>query len=55
MFAIFAFVAFVLGLILHLIHADKYVTDFELAGLALAAAHLAWGTGWAWPWTRPRP
>ena len=53
MFAVFAFVAFVLALILHLIHAGKYVTDFELAGLALVAAHLAWGI--ALPWARARP
>jgi hypothetical protein len=53
MFAVLAFVSFLVALILHIVHAGKYVLDFELTGWALLAAHLAWGIGW--PWTRARP
>jgi len=55
MLAVFAFVSFVVALILHLVHAGKYVIDFELIGWALVAAHLAWGTVLPWPWARARP
>jgi len=55
MFAIAAVLAFAISLILNLIggHSGKYVLDFELAGLILAACHLVWG-GWR-PWERPHP
>ena len=53
MFAVLAVVSFLVALILHLVHAGKYVTDFELIGWVLVAAHLAWGL--PLPWTRARP
>lgn len=53
MFAVLAFVSFVVALILHVAHAGKFVEDFEIVGWALIAAHLAWGIGL--PWTRARP
>jgi hypothetical protein len=55
MFAILAFVSFIIALILHLVgaHASKYMIDFELIGFILVAAHLAWG--FPLPWARPRP
>lgn len=55
MFAVLAVVAFLVAFILHLVHAGKYVLDFELIGWVLVAAHLAWGGVWPWPWARPRP
>ena len=53
MFAVLAFVSFLVALILHVVHVGKYVLDFELIGWALVAAHLAWGL--PFPWTRARP
>jgi hypothetical protein len=55
MFAILAFIAFILALVLHLVGggAGKYVIDFELIGFIFVAAHLAWG--FPLPWARPRP
>ena len=55
MFAVLAVVSFIVALILHLVggHGAKYVTDFELIGFILVAAHLAWG--FPLPWARPRP
>jgi hypothetical protein len=55
MFAIAAFVAFIIALILHLVGGGtgKLVTDAVLAGFVLVAAHLAWGIGW--PLRRPQP
>ena len=52
MFAILAFISFIIALILHIVgaHAAKYGIDFELIGFILVAAHLAWG--FPLPWAR---
>ena len=57
MFAILAFISFILALVLHLVggHAAKYGIDFELIGFILVAAHLAWGFPLPWARRDPRP
>jgi hypothetical protein len=49
--AILAVIAFAIALILHLVGggADRFVTDFTLAGLILVALHLALAGGFSWP------
>lgn len=53
MWGIAAIVAFTVALILHLLKADKYVLDFELAGLILISVHLVVGN--VGPWFRRGP
>lgn len=50
MWAILAFAAFVVALLLNLAHAGQWTADLTLAGLALLALHLAWPVV---PWNRP--